>query len=134
MINDNYKLEKFTHPFPYIKINNFLNLEFFKALELSFPKVEEFKSSIRSVKRMDYDTSYGDNLYNDLIVKNECQSLEYHLKETSQKEGLYNNTIKSLNRKKNQLIDSIDDLVAEKYNFVTPDPESIIVFTGSINE
>ena len=71
MINDNYKLEKFTHPFPYIKIKNFLNLEFFKALELNFPKVEEFKSSIRSVKRMDYDTSYGDNLYNDLIVKNE---------------------------------------------------------------
>ena len=69
-----------------------------------------------------------------LIVKNECQSLEYHLKETSQKEELYNNTIKSLNRKKNQLIGSIDDLVAEKYNFVTPDPESIIVFTGSINE
>ena len=77
MINNNYKLEKFTLPFPYIKIRNFLDLEFFKNLESNFPKVEEFKDAIRSVKRMDYDTTYGDSLYNELIVKNE-QFKKFH--------------------------------------------------------
>lgn len=72
MINQNLKVTKESSPFPYVKIQDFLEDKFFKELELNFPKSEEFTPNDRTVKRMDFDTSYGDNLYNNLILKNEC--------------------------------------------------------------
>ena len=69
-----------------------------------------------------------------LIVKNECQSIEYSLKETYQEKKICDNTIKSLNHKKNQLIDSIDDIASSEHGFVTPDPESIVVSMDNKNE
>ena len=67
MINDNCNIEKYTHPFPYVKISNFLKEEVFDGLEKNFPRIENFQKSSRSVQRMDFDTTYGDKLYNDLI-------------------------------------------------------------------
>ena len=62
-----------------------------------------------------------------LIVKNECHSIESQLKEKSTEHDVCQNTIKSLNRKKNQLIDSIDDIALEKFDFIIPDPENIVI-------
>tara|TARA_Y100000768_G_C23981167_1_gene685877 strand:+ start:886 stop:1734 length:849 start_codon:yes stop_codon:yes gene_type:complete len=70
MINLNCKIEKNTSPFPYVKITNFLEKDFYLGLEKNFPKVNEFKNSSSSIKRMDFDTTYGDQLYNKLIFKN----------------------------------------------------------------
>ncbi len=69
MIDTNYKLNKFETPFPYIVIENFLEQSFYKKIEAEFPKIEEFKKNLRSVKRMNYDTTFGDTLYSNLIIK-----------------------------------------------------------------
>ena len=69
MIDINYKLNKFETPFPYIVIENFLEQSFYEKLEAEFPKIEEFKKNLRSVKRMNYDTTFGDTLYSNLIDK-----------------------------------------------------------------
>jgi hypothetical protein len=71
MINKNCKIQKFKYPFPYIKIQDFLDKDFYKNLEISFPKISDFKTSDRSVSRMNYDTTYGDNLYKKLLANNE---------------------------------------------------------------
>ena len=71
MINENKKIVFSSHPFPYVKISNFLNPEFFEKLEKSFPKIDDFKNHQRSIKRMDFDTTYGDELYNKLIHEND---------------------------------------------------------------
>ena len=69
MINKNFILEKFDYPFPYIKIKDFLEKDFYENLESNFPKIEEFKKFKRSVSRMDHDTTYGDDIYSNLISK-----------------------------------------------------------------
>ena len=66
-----------------------------------------------------------------LIVKNECHSIENQLKEKSAEHDVCQNAIKSLNRKKNQLIDSIDDIALEKFDFIVPDPENIVITMGN---
>ena len=48
MINKNCKIQKFKYPFPYIKIQDFLDKDFYKNLEISFPKISDFKTSDRS--------------------------------------------------------------------------------------
>lgn len=77
MINRDLKLVKESFPFPYIKIQDFLESKFFEELESNFPKSEDFISTDRTVKRMDFDTSFGDNLYNDLISQNKFYK-EFH--------------------------------------------------------
>ena len=77
MINKNFKLIKESFPFPYVKIQDFLENNFFKQLESNFPKPNKFISTDRSVKRMDFDTSFGNNLYNNLINQNEFYN-EFH--------------------------------------------------------
>jgi hypothetical protein len=67
MINKNFLTKKFNKPFPYLKIQNFLEQDFFNKLVVDFPKLDDFKKNERSVKRMDYDTSFGDSLYNNLL-------------------------------------------------------------------
>ena len=66
MINKNCKIEKFEKPFPYIKIQNLLEKDFYENLESAFPKIDDFKRNKRSLSRMDYDTTYGDSLYAEL--------------------------------------------------------------------
>ena len=44
MINKNCKIEKFENPFPYIKIQNFLEKDFYENLEFAFPKIDDFKT------------------------------------------------------------------------------------------
>ena len=63
-----------------------------------------------------------------LVTKNECQSIRDNQGDIKQE--LYNceNTLKSLKRKKAQLIQSIEQTASENYDLVIPDPQSIIVF------
>ena len=69
MINTDFKFRKFENPFPYIVIENFLEQNFYEKLEADFPNIDEFKENPRSVNRMNYDTTFGDNLYSNLIKK-----------------------------------------------------------------
>ena len=62
-INKNFKLEKYSDPFPHIIIENFLNLEFYNKIEKSFPLVSELESQKNIVGRMNFDTTYGDEVY-----------------------------------------------------------------------
>jgi len=70
MINQNYEIRKVTEPFPYVVIDNFFSDKFYYELEKNFPNSEEFK--INNVGRMHGDTTYGDNLYNELINKSKA--------------------------------------------------------------
>ena len=63
MFNKNHKIKKFNYPFPFIIIEDFLDTEFFKNLEDNFPSLEEFKLQKNNIKRMDFDTSQNDDLY-----------------------------------------------------------------------
>ena len=67
MINEKKKITFFDYPFPYIKIDNFLEKNFFSSLENNFPKIADFKKNTRTVNRMDFDTTFDDNLYIKLI-------------------------------------------------------------------
>ena len=75
MINKNNKIEKHILPFPYVKISNFLEEDFYIQLEKNFPTIDNFKQSTRSVKRMDFDTTYGDQLYDKIIKDNKFYKL-----------------------------------------------------------
>ena len=63
-----------------------------------------------------------------LVTKNECQSIQNNQKDIEKELHSCENTQKSLNRKKTQFIQSIEQIAFEDYNLVTPDPQSIIVF------
>jgi len=67
MINKNLKIKKKSDPFPYVIIDNFFTDEFFLELEKNFPIASDF--TINNVGRMHFDTTYGDNLYNELLTK-----------------------------------------------------------------
>ena len=69
MIDTDFKFRKFETPFPYVVIENFLEKNFYDKLEADFPNIDEFKENPRSVNRMNYDTTFGDNLYSNLIKK-----------------------------------------------------------------
>ena len=81
MINKNYKLTKSNIPFPHIIIENFFDENFYKILEQKFPNEEKFKSIQNKVNRMNYDTTFGDKIYSDLIEEskeyNELHSFIY---------------------------------------------------------
>lgn len=64
-INKSNKINKYSKPFPYIVIENFLEEESFKNLEKNFPSIQEFQSQKNKINRMHYDTSYGDKIYED---------------------------------------------------------------------
>ena len=70
LLNKNYKLKKKLYPFPYVVIENFLEENFYKDLSKNFPKLEDFKKKKSNVKRMDFDLSYGDEVYNELLINN----------------------------------------------------------------
>ena len=71
MINSNRILEKKRFPYPYIIIQNFFEKEFYKNIENDFPKKESFSDYPNNLKRMNFDTTYGDEFYSKLISKSE---------------------------------------------------------------
>ena len=76
-INKNFKLTKYKDPYPYIVIENFFEENFYKNLEKKFPSELDFKNQKNKINRMNYDTSYKDNLY-DSLIKNEYEFKELH--------------------------------------------------------
>ena len=73
MFGLNQKINIRKYPYPYIVIENFFEENFYKNLKINFPSEEKFQSQPNKVNRMHYDTSFGDELYNELITN----SLEY---------------------------------------------------------
>jgi len=70
MINTKKKISKSTFPYPYIIIEDFFENEFYKKIESEFPIKKDFlKFPDSKVGRMNYDTSFGDELYSNLINK-----------------------------------------------------------------
>ena len=75
MINTNKKINRSNFPYPYIIIEDFFEKEFYKKIESEFPTKNDFLNFSNSkVGRMNYDTSFGDKLYSNLINK----SKTYH--------------------------------------------------------
>lgn len=70
MLNPNSIINQFSEPFPHVIIDNFFETSFFNELESFFPKDIEFKDN--NVNRMHGDTTYGDELYTNLINKSEA--------------------------------------------------------------
>lgn len=67
MINKNFNINKYQNPFPHIIIENFFEENFFVELEKNFPNKNNFKKN--NVGRMHGDTTYGDDLYFNLLNK-----------------------------------------------------------------
>ena len=70
LINKNTIIKKFVFPYPHIVFENFFEEKFYKNLEKNFPLEVEFEKVENKVNRMNYDISYGDELYSNLIKKN----------------------------------------------------------------
>ena len=67
-INKDFKISQYSEPFPHVIIENFLNLEFYNEIEKNFPLIDELKNQKNIVSRMNFDTTFGDNVY-----KNYCE-------------------------------------------------------------
>ena len=72
-----------------------------------------------------FSTLYG-VLY--LATMNECKSLQKDLNSQNKNINKYVDKIKSLNHKKLQLTQSIENTALESYNLIIPGPQPIIVF------
>ena len=68
-LNKNSKIKYYNEPYPFIVIEDFFEKNFYDNIEKNFPKVSDFQSQKNKINRMHYDTSYGDELYEDLILK-----------------------------------------------------------------
>ena len=68
MFSLNQKINIKKYPYPYIVIEDFFEEKFYKSLKKNFPTEDEFKLQLNKVNRMHFDTSFGDTLYNKLIV------------------------------------------------------------------
>ena len=80
MFGLNQKINIKKYPYPYIIIENFFEEKFYKNLKNNFPKEEEFKLQPNKVNRMHFDTSFGDNLYNKLIINSpEYKKLQQYI-------------------------------------------------------
>lgn len=75
MINKNQIIIKKNIPYPYTIIKNFFEDKFYLNLKKNFPSEIQFNNQANKIKRMHFDTSYGDDLYDNLIE----QSEEYKL-------------------------------------------------------
>ena len=67
MLNKNLKIKKYIKPYPYIIFENFFDLDFYKIIEQKFPNLEDFKKYPNKINRMNFDTSFPEELYNKLI-------------------------------------------------------------------
>lgn len=70
MISKNLKIIKKSDPYPYVIIDNFFTDEVFLELEKNFPIASDF--TVNNVGRMEFDTTYGDDLYNELLTKSKA--------------------------------------------------------------
>ena len=68
-LNKNSKVKYYNQPYPFIIIEDFFEKSFYDNIEKNFPTVSDFKSQKNKINRMHYDTSYGDELYENLILK-----------------------------------------------------------------
>jgi len=68
MFGLNQKINIKKYPYPYIIIEDFFEEKFYKNLKNNFPREDEFKLQPNKVNRMHFDTSFGDDLYNKLII------------------------------------------------------------------
>ncbi len=66
IINKNLKIKKYTEPYPYIVFENFFDNNFYEIIEEKFPSLEDFKKYPNKINRMNFDTSFPDDLYNKL--------------------------------------------------------------------
>jgi len=69
MLNPNKTVEKNTDPFPHIIIKDFFTKDFYDELEKDFPTREKFAQQNTNLGRMNYDTTFGHNLYQEIISK-----------------------------------------------------------------
>jgi len=66
IINKNFKIKRYTKPYPYIVFENFFDNNFYEIIEKKFPSLEDFKKYPNKINRMNFDTSFPDDLYNKL--------------------------------------------------------------------
>ena len=76
-INRNFKLTYYKDPYHYIVIEDFFEKEFYQNIEKKFPSEIDFKNQKNKINRMNYDTSFKDKLY-DQLIKNETEYKELH--------------------------------------------------------
>lgn len=104
-INSNFKIKKYKKPYPYVVIEDFFEENFYKELQSKFPSQTDFKSQLNKINRMNYDTSYEDKLYNELIKKqseyNELHNYIYSSKFIEYFISLFKDDLKSEIKKKN---------------------------------
>ena len=72
MLNPDRTVEKSIDPFPYIVIKDFFKNDFYEKLENEFPKKNIFMSQKNNVGRMHYDTTFGHDLYQNIINNSEA--------------------------------------------------------------
>tara|TARA_B110000027_G_scaffold133884_1_gene163727 strand:- start:3183 stop:3506 length:324 start_codon:yes stop_codon:yes gene_type:complete len=103
-INSNFKIKKYKKPYPYVVIEDFFEENFYKKLQNNFPSQTDFKSQLNKINRMNYDTSYKDKLYNELIKKqgeyNELHNYIYSSKFIEYFISLFKDDLKSEIKKK----------------------------------
>ena len=103
-INSNFKIKKYKKPYPYVVIEDFFEENFYKELQNKFPSQTDFKSQLNKINRMNYDTSYEDKLYNELIKKqseyNELHNYIYSSKFIEYFISLFKDDLKSEIKKK----------------------------------
>ena len=71
MINKNNILKKNNLPYPYTIIEDFFEEKFYYNLKKYFPTENQFQRQKNKIQRMHFDTSYGDELYDNLIKNSE---------------------------------------------------------------
>jgi len=69
MLNPDRIIEKSTDPFPHVVIKNFFDKDFYDKLENEFPKKDAFINHKNNVGRMHYDTTFGHDLYQNVLRK-----------------------------------------------------------------
>lgn len=69
MLNPDRIIEKSTDPFPHVIIKNFFDKDFYDKLENEFPKKDAFINHKNNVGRMHYDTTFGHDLYQNVLSK-----------------------------------------------------------------
>ena len=62
-----------------------------------------------------------------LVLKTECWNIDREIKDLERSKYKYSSNIKSLKRKKNLLIRSVEDVALVDYRFVIPDPQPFVV-------
>ena len=62
-----------------------------------------------------------------LSLKTECRKNSREINTLEKSRFKSSNNIKSLKRKKNLLLQSVEDLAVQNYNFIIPDPQPFIV-------